>query len=165
MSDTMYTRPSWNEYFLNIMKKVGSRSTCARARIAGGGCVIVRDKHILVTGYVGSPSGIEHCDDAGHEFKKMIHEDNTITEHCLRATHAEQNAICQAAKLGISIDKGTLYCFMTPCYTCAKIIITSGIKKVIAFKDYHVSKDSKRIFQQAKIDFKIIYNEIPKYDS
>ncbi len=164
MSDTDYVRPSWDEYFLSIMEKVGSRSTCDRARAGGGGCVIVRDKHILVTGYVGSPPGIEHCDELGHEFKKTIHKDGSISEHCVRTTHSEQNAISQAAKMGISINGSTLYSFMTPCYTCAKIVITSGIKRIVAFKDYHTSKDSKRILEQAGIELSFVHKEIQKYD-
>ena len=96
-----YKRPSWDEYFIEISRTVAKRATCDRGR---SGCVIVKDKHILVTGYVGSPKGIPHCDEVGHQFKKTIHEDGNITEHCVRTAHAEQNAICHAAKLGIPLD-------------------------------------------------------------
>ena len=157
-------RPSWDEYFLDIMERVGARSTCDRARKYGGGCVVVKDKQILVTGYVGSPPKIEHCDEVGHEFKKVTHEDGSVSEHCMRTTHAEQNAICQAARKGVSLEGSTLYCFMTPCYTCAKLIITSGIKKVIAFKDYHAATDSKRIFTIAGVELDIKNEEISQYD-
>lgn len=163
-SDRVFVRPNWDEYFVKIMDVVAGRVTCDRARAGGGGCVIVKDKRILVTGYVGSPPGCSHCDEIGHEFKGKVHEDGSITNHCVRTTHAEQNAICQAAKLGVSIDGATLYCFMFPCYTCAKLIISSGIKRVVAVKDYHASSDSKRIFGEAGVDFELLNEEVVKYD-
>jgi deoxycytidylate deaminase len=105
-----YDRPSWDDYFMEVMEAISKRATCDRGR---SGCVIVKDKQILVTGYVGSPKGLPHCDEVGHQFKKMINEDGSISEHCVRTVHAEQNAICQAAKRGIAIDGATLYCRMT----------------------------------------------------
>ena len=77
--------------------RLPKRATCDRGR---SGCVIARDRQILVTGYVGSPSDSPHCDEAGHQFKKMVHEDGHITQHCVRTVHAEQNAICQARTPG-----------------------------------------------------------------
>lgn len=155
-------RPSWDEYFLDIMQKVGSRATCDRGK---SGCVITKNNQILVTGYVGSPVGMPHCDEAGHEMKKMLSGDDSISEHCVRTTHAEQNAICQAAKLGIALEGGTLYCTMTPCYTCAKMIINCGIKKVVALNDYHASGDSKRLFKEAKVQFDLVNGEVLKYQN
>ena len=160
-----HIRPTWDEYFMEVCKAVAMRVTCDRARAGGGGCVIVRDKHILVTGYVGSPPGCSHCDEVGHQFKKTIHEDGKITNHCVRTTHAEQNAICQAAKLGISLDGSTLYNFMFPCYTCAKLIITAGIKRVVIVKDYHASEDSKNIFKEAGVEFEILNKEVQQYEN
>ncbi len=151
-----YVRPTWDEYFLEIAKTIGLRATCDRARVGGGGCVITKDNRIMVTGYVGSPPGISHCDDVGHEMKSTTHDDGKTTQHCVRTTHAEQNAICQAAKLGVSIDGATLYCFMTPCYTCAKLLITAGIKRVVAQKDYHAAADSKKLFEQANVKLTIL---------
>ena len=101
-----HIRPSWDEYFIQIANTVAQRATCDRGR---SGCVIARDKQLLVTGYVGSPNGLPHCDDVGHQMRKIIHEDGSITNHCVRTVHAEQNAICQAAKLGISLQGSTLY--------------------------------------------------------
>ncbi|PIZ95961.1 MAG: cell division protein DedD [Candidatus Magasanikbacteria bacterium CG_4_10_14_0_2_um_filter_33_14] len=164
MSENDYQRPSWDEYFLGIMEKVGTRTTCDRARKYGGGCVIVKDKQILVTGYVGSPPGIAHCDEIGHEFKKTVHDDGHTSEHCVRTTHSEQNAVCQAAKRGIALDGATLYCFMTPCYTCAKLVVTAGVKRIVVCQDYHAGEDSKRIFAESGIEFDILNKEIAKYD-
>ena len=155
-----HTRPSWDEYFMSIAELVGSRATCDRGR---SGCVIVRDKRILVTGYVGSPIGLAHCDDAGHEMHKVINDDGTTSEHCIRTAHAEQNAIAQAAKIGISIDGATLYCHMTPCYVCAKLLINSGIKKVVVLKDYHQGKKTKEAFEKSGVHFTLLTKEVETY--
>ncbi|MCL2293617.1 MAG: cytidine/deoxycytidylate deaminase family protein, partial [Spirochaetes bacterium] len=128
------------------------------------GCVIARDKRILVTGYVGSPSGLPHCDEAGHKFKKTIHEDGTITEHCIRTVHAEQNAICQAAKFGIPIEGATLYCRMTPCITCAMLIINCGIERVVCEKKYHAAADSEALFKEAGVSLEYKTTEIQEYE-
>ncbi|MDR0540365.1 MAG: cell division protein DedD, partial [Spirochaetaceae bacterium] len=104
---TEYRRPSWDEYFMEVCDAISRRATCDRGR---SGAVIAKNNQILVTGYVGAPAGLPHCDEAGHQLKKMIHEDGTVTTHCVRTVHAEQNAICQAAKRGIAIDGATLYC-------------------------------------------------------
>ena len=135
-----YVRPSWDEYFMNIAKIVGSRGTCDRGR---SGCVIVRDRRILVTGYVGSPAGLPHCDESGHEMSELVDDDGRRSEHCIRTIHAEQNAIAQAAQIGTAINDSTIYCKMTPCYTCAKIIINAGIKRVVAEMDYHAAEKTK----------------------
>lgn len=127
--EEQHIRPSWDDYFLNLADTVSERATCNRGR---SGCVIVKDKQILVTGYVGSPKGLPHCDEVGHLFRKTIHEDGSITQHCVRTVHAEQNAICQAARRGIALDGSTLYCRMTPCRTCAMLIINCGIVRWFA---------------------------------
>lgn len=155
-----HKRPSWDEYFLSMVEMVGSRGTCDRGR---SGCVIVKDKRILATGYVGSPVGIAHCDEVGHEMHTLTREDGTVSRHCLRTAHAELNAIANAARFGVSIDESTLYCKMVPCYTCAKTIINAGIKRVVALKDYHATKQSKNIFKNAKIKLEIINKEIEPY--
>ena len=153
-------RPSWDEYFMEIARAVAKRATCDRGK---SGCVIAKNKQILVTGYVGSPKGLPHCDEVGHQIKKTIHESGEISEHCVRTTHAEQNAICQAAKLGIPINGATLYCKMTPCIICAKMIINSGIKRVVCEKKYHSGKDSEEMFNQAGIKLNFFNKEIEKY--
>lgn len=155
-----YERPSWDEYFLKMVEMVGTRGTCDRGR---SGCVIVKDKRILATGYVGSPVGIAHCDDVGHDMHTLTKEDGTVSRHCLRTAHAELNAIANAARSGVSIDGSILYCKMVPCYTCAKTIINAGIKRVVALKDYHGSKKSKELFKQAGVKLEIINKEIESY--
>ncbi len=153
-------RPSWDEYFVGIMKAIGKRATCNRGK---SGCVIVRHKHILVTGYVGAPVGLPHCDEVGHQMKTVVHGDGSASQHCMRTAHAEQNAICQAAKLGVSLNEATVYCKMTPCSTCAKMIINSGIKRVVAEKDYHAGGETKEMFKQAGIELNILDEQVETY--
>jgi len=93
-------RPTWDDYFFKVMLDIGERATCDRGK---SGCVIVKDNQILSTGYVGSPAGLEHCDDVGHLFHEVINPDRTQSQHCIRTVHAEQNAICQAAKHGVAL--------------------------------------------------------------
>ena len=157
----MEKRPSWDEYFLNIMEEVGSRGTCDRGR---AGAVAVKDKRILATGYVGAPVGLPHCDDVGHMMKKTTHEDGSVHEHCVRTAHAEQNVVCQAAKFGISLDGATLYVKMTPCFSCAKMIINAGIKRVVCLRRYHEDTDTVDLFNEAGIELDFIENEIEQYE-
>ncbi|HEY1037661.1 MAG TPA: cytidine/deoxycytidylate deaminase family protein [Candidatus Paceibacterota bacterium] len=154
------TRPSWDEYFMSICEMVGSRGTCDRGR---SGCVIVKDKRLVTAGYVGSPIGLPHCDEVGHEMHKVTHDDGRETMHCIRTIHAEQNAIVQAARIGVSLEGATLYCKMVPCYVCAKLVINAGIVRVIAAKDYQASKQSKRIFKEAGTELEILDKEVEKY--
>lgn len=161
MGEGKYIRPSWDEYFMELANAAAKRATCDRGR---SGCVIVKDKQILVTGYVGAPTGLPHCDEVGHLFKKTIHEDGNETMHCVRTVHAEQNAICQAAKRGISLDGATLYCRMTPCRVCAMLIINCGIKRVVCEKKYHAGVESEEMFNQAGIEIEFFEDDILKYD-
>lgn len=162
MSDQVYKRPSWDEYFIEIMDTVSKRATCNRGR---SGCVVAKDNRLLVTGYVGSPVGLPHCDDVGHQMKKVIHvdEQSRETEHCVRTVHAEQNAICQAAKKGININGSTLYCRMTPCRVCAMLIINCGIVRVVCQRKYHAGHESELLFKQAGILLEYIIDEIQQY--
>ena len=155
-----YNRPSWDEYFMKIVEMVGSRGTCDRGR---AGCVITKNKRIISTGYVGSPISLPHCDDVGHEMHTVTHPDGHQSRHCIRTTHAEQNAICQAARVGVSLEGATLYNKITPCYTCAKMIINAGIKRVVCDQDYHASARSKEIFAEAGIQFKLLNNKMTTY--
>ncbi len=155
-----HVRPSWDEYFVDVMNIVATRATCDRGR---SGCVIVKDKRILTTGYVGSPIGAVHCDEDGHELQDVSHADGTTSKHCVRTLHAEQNAIVQAARVGTSLEGATLYCHMTPCYTCAKMIINAGIKRVVADYDYHRGMQSKHAFKKAKVDFDLIHEKVEQY--
>ncbi len=158
--DSKDQRPSWDEYFMEMANSVSKRATCDRGK---SGCVITKDKQILVSGYVGSPAGFAHCDEVGHQMKDITHEDGSVTSHCMRTIHAEQNAICQAAKLGISISGATVYCRMTPCRTCAMLIINCGVKRVVCERKYHAGGESEEMFKQAGVELDYQYEEVQKY--
>lgn len=148
-----YVRPSWDEYFMEMVETVGKRATCSRGR---SGCVIVKDHEVLATGYVGSPAGLPHCDDVGHLIEQTMHVgDDAPKDHCVRTVHAEQNAIAQAAKNGKALKGASLYCTMTPCRTCAMMIINCGIKEVVCENRYQTSSISEDLFNQAGVS--IIY--------
>ncbi len=159
--ESTYIRPSWDEYFMEVANAIAKRATCDRGR---SGCVIARNRQILVTGYVGSPTGLAHCDEAGHLFKKVVHDDGRVTQHCVRTVHAEQNAICQAARLGIALEGATLYCRMTPCRTCAMLIINCGILRVVCERKYHAGNESEELFRQAGVQLDYVHDEVLKYD-
>ncbi len=147
---------------MQISKIVGTRATCDRGRT---GCVVVKNKRMLSTGYVGSPAGLPSCDDVGHEMHTVIHADGTQTQHCIRTTHAEQNALVQAARVGTSLEGATMYAHMMPCYVCAKMIINAGIVRLVCAKDYHASARSKEIFRDANVAFEILSDETETYDN
>ncbi|MCX6754314.1 MAG: cytidine/deoxycytidylate deaminase family protein [Candidatus Nomurabacteria bacterium] len=146
-------RPTWDEYFLKLVDEVGSRGTCDRGR---AGCIVTKDKRILSTGYVGSPAGLPHCDEVGHEMHTVTNEEGIQSRHCIRTAHAEQNAINNAARIGVAIEGSTMYCKMTPCYKCAQSIINSGIVRIVALKDYHGASRTKEIFKQAGVEYEIL---------
>ncbi len=155
-----YVRPTWDDYFMEVANAISKRGTCDRGR---SGCVIAKDKQVLATGYVGSPAGFPHCDDVGHQMKKLIHEDGSITQHCVGTVHSEQNAICQAAKRGVSIEEATVYCRMTPCKVCAMLLINSGIKRVYCERRYHDGEESEKMFKKAEVKLEYKYNKVQKY--
>ncbi len=132
------TRVSWNEYFMNIAGQVGTRSTCDRKHI---GAVIVRDKTILSTGYNGSLRGAPHCDEIGHDMENG---------HCIRTVHAEANAVAQAARHGVMLDGSELYVTASPCLTCFKLVVNSGIR-VIYFREFYRDERIREYAQQAGV--------------
>lgn len=129
----MNKRPSWDEYFLNIADLVSQRTTCLRRKV---GAVIVKDKRILATGYNGAPSGLKHCSEVGCLRMQMNIPSGERTELC-RAIHAEQNAVVQAAKHGVSIDESTMYTNLVPCSHCAKTMINAGMKQIVCTGFYN----------------------------
>ena len=155
-------RPSWDEYFIKLVDEVSQRATCDRGK---SGCVIVKDKRILCTGYVGSPPGFPHCSDAGHLMKKVVDDDGTERQHCVRTIHAEQNAICQAARYGITLGGTTLYCTMEPCRVCTMLIISVGIAKVVAKRKYHAAAESRELLEEAGIPLVVLEDSLETYDS
>lgn len=128
----MTTRPGIHTYFMNIAKVVATRSTCLRHHV---GAVIIKNNHIITTGFNGAPSGLPHCLDVGCIRDKENIPSGTRTERC-KSVHAEINAIIQAALHGVSTKDATLYCTHQPCSSCAKAIINAGIVAVVYEIDY-----------------------------
>ena len=157
-----YVRPTWDEYFMTMMEAISLRSTCDRGR---SGCVIVKGHQVLATGYVGSAAGDDHCDDVGHLFQKRLNPDGSTSQHCVRTVHAEQNAICQAAKNGTALAGGTLYCRMTPCPVCSRMIVNCGIKRVVCQRRYHDSKVSVDLFEKCGITLEHMFDEVQQYSN
>lgn len=153
-------RPSWDEYFIELSKSVAQRATCDRGK---SGAVIVKDKRILSTGYVGSPPGMPHCDEVGHLMKKVIDENGNESQHCLRTTHAEMNAIIQAAKFGTSVEGATIYVKMEPCHNCAMAIVGAGLKRVVCERRYHAAQETRELFKKVGIELVILNDETESY--
>jgi dCMP deaminase len=147
-------RPSWDEYFMKIAELAATRSTCLRRQV---GAVIVKDKKILATGYNGAPSGLKHCLDIGCLRDKLGIPSGERHELC-RATHAEQNAIVQAAMFGVSIKDSTLYSTTHPCILCTKLIINAGIRK-ITIKDGYPDKMSREMLEEAGVEIRIFKSQ------
>jgi dCMP deaminase len=118
-------RPSWDEYFLKLAMLASERSTCPRMHC---GCVLVKDRFVLATGYNGSLPGAAHCDEAGC----LI-----VENHCIRTNHAEINALCQATRHGVTLGGATAYITNMPCTACAKALIAAGVRRVVVFTEYH----------------------------
>ncbi|MEK6795140.1 MAG: dCMP deaminase family protein [Spirochaetota bacterium] len=126
-------RPDWHRYFIDIAKLVATRSTCLRRSV---GAVIVKDKRLIATGYNGAPAGLKHCDELGGCLRQKLGIPSGERHEICRATHAEQNAIIQAARHGSAIEGSDLYCTHQPCSLCAKMIINAGIKRIFFIEGY-----------------------------
>lgn len=123
-------RQSWDKYFLSHAELTATRSTCIRRRV---GCVIVRDHHIVACGYNGAPTKAPHCLDVGCS-RDGIPSGERL-DLC-RAQHAEANAVAQAARFGISLDGATCYVTVRPCAMCMRLLIQSGVSRVVFEGDY-----------------------------
>ncbi len=124
-------RPSWDAYFMQIAHLVATRATCPRRSV---GAILVRDRRILATGYNGAPSGVAHCPDLGPD--RDWPAGCLRAGHCIRALHAEQNALLQAARNGTAIEGAEVYVTCQPCNTCAKMLINAGVRRVVFEGDY-----------------------------
>ncbi|OUX38868.1 MAG: cytidine deaminase [Kiritimatiellaceae bacterium TMED266] len=141
------TRPDWDTYFLEIARVVASRSNCTRRQVAA---VIVKDQRIISTGYNGTPRGVTNCFEGGCP---RAHSDAASGSELGNGicNHAEENAIIQAAYHGISVKDATLYCTLSPCLLCAKMIINAGIKSVIYENEYKLTSQTKELLNSVGI--------------
>jgi dCMP deaminase len=125
---------------MKIAYAVSERSTCDRAYV---GCVLVRDKRILTTGFNGSPTGQPHCDEVGHLL---------VDGHCIRTIHAETNAIIQAALHGVSIKGSTCYVTHFPCINCTKVLINAGIIRLVYHIAYRIDENALDFLHRANVE-------------
>jgi dCMP deaminase len=148
----MGDRPNYDEYFMEMAYVVSKRSTCLRRKV---GAILVKDKHILSTGYNGAPKGLKHCSEIGCQREKYNIPSGERHEIC-RGLHAEQNAIIQSAVFGVSIKGSILYCTNTPCVVCAKMLINAGVIEIVFGGDYPDDL-SKKILSESNIKIRRFY--------
>ena len=140
----------WDERFMELSKTIGTWSSCYQQNRKIG-AVIVRNKRILSTGYNGAPAGVTSCVERGECMRRKLNIPSGTQHELCYAIHAEQNAIIQAAKLGVTIEGATMYCTHQPCVICAKMIVNSGISRVIYGEGYP-DEFSIRIFEMANVE-------------
>ncbi len=140
----------WDVRFIEMAEVVGTWSSCYQEN-RHVGAVIVKDKRILTTGYNGAPAGVESCQDKGECLRKKLNIPSGTRHEVCYAVHAEQNAICQAAKMGISVEGATIYVTHQPCTICTKMIINAGIKRVI-YKYGYPDEFSKVLLDEAGVE-------------
>ncbi len=126
-------RESWDKYFMDIARMVSSRATCDRAHV---GCVLVKKKRILATGYNGSVSKAKECDTHGH----LMQDD-----HCVRTIHAEINSVINAARNGVAVDGAVAYCTVQPCFSCTKVLLNAGVEAIYFLNSYRPDDNVKNL--------------------
>lgn len=140
-------RPDWDAYFMSIAHVVGSRGNCLRRKVAA---VIVKDRRIISTGYNGTPRGVRNCFDGGCPRCSGDAPSGSDLGDCI-CSHAEENAIVQAAYHGISVRDAVLYCTLSPCLLCAKMIVNAGIAEVVYETEYRFGDQTRNLFREAGV--------------
>ncbi|MBI4115086.1 MAG: AAA family ATPase [Candidatus Omnitrophica bacterium] len=140
-------RPDWDDYFLGIAKMVALRSNCIKRKVAA---VLVKDRRIISTGYNGTPRGVKNCNEGGCPRCNNLNPSGKDLEECL-CSHAEENAITQAAYHGVTIKDATLYTTFSPCLICTKMIINSGIREVVYNVDYELALRARGLLEEAGV--------------
>ena len=140
----------WDKRFMQLTETVATWSSCYQKN-RHVGAIIVKDKHVLTTGYHGAPAGVASCEERGECLRRKMDIPSGTRQEICYAVHAEQNAIVQAAKFGINLNGATLYCTHQPCVICAKMIINAGIKKVI-YKEGYPDEFSLELFEASGVE-------------
>jgi dCMP deaminase len=148
-------RPSWDAYFMNIARVVASRSNCIKRRI---GAVLVADRRIISTGYNGTPRGVQNCNEGGCPRCASAAESGTRLDECL-CSHAEENAITQAAYHGVSVRGASLYTTFSPCMICTKIIINAGIREIVFDARFPLGERSIALLSEAGVKVRQLEEE------
>lgn len=141
------SRPSWDTYFMRMAQLASSRSTCLRRQV---GAVVVKDRMVLSTGYNDTPRGLPNCGDGGCERCAGDAPPGTGHDTCL-CLHAEQNAIIQAAYHGVAIAGAAIYVTHQPCLTCAKMILNSGLRRVV-FSGEYPDEAARRVLELGGVE-------------
>lgn len=136
MSDN---RISWDQYFIAQAAILSTRSTCTRRHV---GAILVKEHRIIASGYNGAVSGTPHCTEVG---------DYVVDGHCIRAVHAEQNALMQAASMGIAVEGSEVYVTDVPCVQCTKLLLQAGIKKINFMRDYHNDEFAESLLEEKNV--------------
>jgi len=142
-----FERPSWDEYFISIARVVASRSNCVKRRV---GAVIAVDRRIISTGYNGTPRGVRNCNEGGCRRCNSFAEGGTRLDECL-CSHAEENAITQAAYHGVSVRGGAIFTTLSPCLMCTKMIINAGLEEVAFNAGYPLGEVALSLLREAGV--------------
>jgi dCMP deaminase len=150
MNATPFVRPEWDVYFMNIARVVATRGNCIRRQVAA---LIVKDQRIISTGYNGTPRGVKNCCEGGCARCAGEAPTGANLGECV-CSHAEENAITQAAYHGIAVKGGTLYCTMSPCLICAKMVINAGIVEVVYESEYEFNVQTRELLHEAGVRYR-----------
>ncbi len=150
-------RPSWDEYFMEIALVTATRANCSRRKVAA---VVVVDQQIVATGYNGTPRKVKNCFEGGCARCAGTAPSGSSLEECI-CVHAEQNAICQAAYHGTRIAGATIYVTISPCLTCAKMIINAGIREVVYGGDYAFTEQTEKLLKAAGVKCRRFVKKVP----
>ena len=142
-----FSRPGWDQYFMDIARTVASRSNCVKRKVAA---VVTIDRRIISTGYNGTPRGTTNCNEGGCPRCNDLAIGGTRLDECL-CSHGEENAITQAAYHGVSLKGGTIYTTFSPCLLCTKLIINSGLKEVVYQSEYPLATVALQLLAEAGV--------------
>jgi dCMP deaminase len=143
-------RPDWDTYFMDIARVVARRSNCRRRQVAA---VVVKDRRVISTGYNGTPRGVRNCVDGGCPRCASDAPSGERLDECI-CSHAEENAIVQAAYHGIAVRDSVLYVTLSPCLTCAKMIVNGGIREVVYAEEYQFERQTRGLLSEAGVGFR-----------
>ena len=146
--EVSFSRPSWDQYFMDIARQVAARSNCMKRQVAA---VIVSDRRIISTGYNGTPRGVKNCNEGGCPRCNGFSESGMNLEECL-CSHGEENAIVQASYHGIAIKDAMLYTTYSPCLLCSKMIINAGIRRVVYNEAYPLNDTATQMLKEAGVE-------------
>lgn len=139
----------WDKRFMSLTETVAEWSSCYQQN-RHVGAIIVKGKRVMTTGYNGAPAGVKSCEERGECLRRNLNIPSGTRQEVCYAVHAEQNAIIQAAKYGISVEGATLYCTHQPCVICARMIINAGITRVV-YKNGYPDDFSLELFKEAGV--------------